>query len=179
MASQQPKSRQSLRLVGFLMLAVAFGLFVLPRIFPGKSPLVGKPAPDFALDVIHGGSPGDRVRLADSKGHPVLIDFWASWCEACRVEAPSLDAIGRRYGARGLVVVGVATSDQPGAAAHFATSHRLSYPIVYDADDRTATLYGVSSLPTLVVVDANGNVVHVSTGYESERALDNLVAPLL
>jgi cytochrome c biogenesis protein CcmG, thiol:disulfide interchange protein DsbE len=181
MAVSTPDSDRTsgLRMAAFLVLAVVFGVFVLPRIFQTTSALLGRPAPDFALDVIAGAGAGDRVHLDEMKGHPVLIDFWASWCEACTVEAPVLDAIGRRHRERGLVVIGVATSDQPGPALHFATRHRLSYPIVYDVGDRVAALYGVSSLPTLVVIDAHGNVVQVKTGYESESAIERIVAPLL
>jgi cytochrome c biogenesis protein CcmG, thiol:disulfide interchange protein DsbE len=179
--ASDPKSGgiSALRLAAFSILALAFGFFVLPRVFQTKSALVGKPAPDFALELIHGGETGDRVHLAELKGHPVVIDFWASWCDACKVEAPLLDAISRRHKDRGLVVIGVATSDQPGLAARFAAAHGLSYPIVYDAGDRVAALYGVSSLPTVVVVDAGGNVVEVHTGYESERALNRMIEPLL
>jgi cytochrome c biogenesis protein CcmG/thiol:disulfide interchange protein DsbE len=166
-------------MVGLVVLAVVFGLFVLPGILQSKSALVGKPAPDFALEVISGGAAGDRLHLAELRGHPVVIDFWASWCDACKVEAPVLNALGKRYKDRGLVVVGVATSDQPGAAARFATNHGLSYPIVYDAGENVAALYGVSSLPTLVVVDASGNVVKVHTGYESESSIERVVGPLL
>jgi cytochrome c biogenesis protein CcmG/thiol:disulfide interchange protein DsbE len=176
----EPKDRTSgARMVGLLALAVVFGLFVLPRIMQTKSPMIGKPAPDFALEVINGGGNGDRLHLSELRGHPVVIDFWASWCDACKVEAPVLNALGRRYKDRGLVVVGVATSDQPGAASRFAAKHGLSYPIVYDTGENVAALYGVSSLPTLVIVDSGGNVVQVHTGYESESAIERIVAPLL
>jgi cytochrome c biogenesis protein CcmG, thiol:disulfide interchange protein DsbE len=166
-------------MVAFLVLSVVAGLFVLPRMFSTTSALVGKPAPDFTLEVINGADKGDRIRLSDLKGHPVLIDFWASWCDACRVEAPVLDAVARRHKERGLVVIGVATGDQPGQASHFAARHGLSYPIAYDAGDRVAAAYGVSSLPTLVVVDASGNVTAVHSGYEGENALERIVLPLL
>jgi len=66
-----------------------------------------------------------------------------------------------------------------GPAARFAAKHGLSYPIVYDAGDRIAALYGVRSLPTLVVIDTGGNVVEVHSGYESERALNRMIEPLL
>lgn len=166
-------------MVAFLVVSVLVGLFVLPNVFSMKSALVGKPAPDFALELISGADTGDRIHLAELKGHPVLIDFWASWCEACKVEAPVLDAIARRHNKRGLVVIGVATGDQSGDASRFAARHGLSYPIAYDTGDRVAATYGVSSLPTLVVIDANGNVTEVHTGYEGESALERIVLPLL
>jgi cytochrome c biogenesis protein CcmG, thiol:disulfide interchange protein DsbE len=180
-ADPRPGSSRTsgLNLGAFLVLSVLVGLFVLPNVFSTKSALVGKPAPDFALEVIGSADKGDRIHLAELKGRPVLIDFWASWCEACKVEAPVLDALARRHASRGLVVIGVATGDQPGDAARFAARHGLSYPIAYDAGDRVAATYGVSSLPTLVVIDASGNVTEVRTGYEGESALERIVLPLL
>jgi cytochrome c biogenesis protein CcmG, thiol:disulfide interchange protein DsbE len=176
---RQSGSVPGLRALALFVLAVLVGVFVLPSIFPAASALVGKPAPDFALDVVHGGSSGDRVHLAELKGHPVVLDFWASWCDACRVEAPLLDALYRRHRARGLLVIGVATNDQPGSASRFAAKYDLSYPIVHDAGDRVSGLYGVNALPTLVLINADGNVTFVRSGFESERELERLVAPLL
>jgi len=181
MAERQPVSGKRVYpgAVAIIAFGVLLGLSVLPRLFPAARGLVGKPAPDFVLDVVHNGDRGDRVHLAELKGHPVVLDFWATWCGPCQVQAPVLDRLSRRLGPRGLVVLGIDTNDQPGLAARFALQKGLSYPIVYDAGDQTATLYGVGTLPTLFVIDAGGQVVAVRFGPESEAALDELVAPLL
>jgi len=113
--------------------------------------------------------------LAELKGHPVVLDFWATWCEPCQMAAPILDRVSRKNQGKGLVVVGVNTSDRPGLAPVFAKRKGLSYPIVYDSDEEVARLYGVSNLPTLIVINSAGNIVAVQTGFESESSLEDLV----
>jgi thiol-disulfide isomerase/thioredoxin len=161
-------------IVALVALSILFGFAILPRLLPDTA-LVGHAAPDFSLDVVTGGSEGDRIHLNELKGQAVLLDFWATWCEPCQVVAPILDRVSRKHQGKGLVVVGVNTSDQPGRAPAFARKKGLSYPIVYDEGDDVAQRYGVSNLPTLVLIDALGNVVAVRTGLEDEGAIEDLV----
>ena len=162
-------------IVALIALSVLFGFAILPRLLPDTA-LVGKTAPDFALDVVSDGADKSRIHLGDLKGQTVLLDFWATWCQPCQVVAPMLDRISRKHQGKGLVVVGVNTSDQPGLAPLFAKKKGLSYPIVYDDGDDVARRYGVSNLPTLVLIDRQGNVVSVRSGLEDEGAIEGLVA---
>jgi len=162
-------------IVALIALSVLFGFAILPRLLPDTA-LVGKAAPDFALDVVSDGADKSRIHLGDLKGQTVLLDFWATWCQPCQVVAPMLDRISRKHQGKGLVVVGVNTSDQPGLAPLFAKKKGLSYPIVYDDGDDVARRYGVSNLPTLVLIDRQGNVVSVRSGLEDEGAIEGLVA---
>jgi cytochrome c biogenesis protein CcmG/thiol:disulfide interchange protein DsbE len=165
-------------IVALVALSVLFGFAILPRLFP-TSTLIGRPAPDFALEVVTGGAQGDRVHLSELKGQSVILDFWATWCGPCQIAAPILDRVSRKHQGKGLVVVGVNTSDQPGLAPAFAKKMGLSYPIVYDAGDDVARQYGVSNLPTLVVINPQGNIVAIRTGVEDEGALEDLVSDAL
>ncbi|HEY3595198.1 MAG TPA: TlpA disulfide reductase family protein [Polyangiaceae bacterium] len=160
--------------VALVSLTALFAFAIMPRFF-SKNPLVGREAPDFSLAVVASGSEGDRIHLSELKGHPVVLDFWATWCEPCQLAAPVLDRLSRKNHDKGLVVVGVNTSDQPGRAPVFAKRRGLSYPIVYDSDEEVARLYGVSNLPTLIVINAEGHIVAVETGYAGESSLEDLV----
>lgn len=179
----QAKPREDAELSpAFLALLVAVVLLIaafLPRFSSSKNPLVGKEAPGFALEVVHNGEPGARLDLAELRGKPVILDFWATWCGPCRMEAPILDRVAQRYKDRGLVVVGVNTADGPGRAGPVAAKMGLSYPIVFDATKSVGDIYGVESLPTLVVIGRDGQVKAVRTGLVDEASLEALVAKAL
>ena len=162
-------------LIALVAAVVLVLLAVLPRAGFDRHALVGKPAPDFSLEVVHNGEPGAKMQLSSLKGHPVVLDFWATWCGPCQVEAPILSRVAERYKDRGLVVVGVNTSDKPGLASVFATKKQLRYPIVFDNDGEAGHAYAVESLPTLVIVGKDGTVRAVRSGIVDENALDALV----
>ncbi len=166
-----------LSVVGIL-LAMLFGFAVLPRLFPNaQSAFVGKDAPDFTLDMV-ANAETPKVTLAQLKGKPVLLDFWATWCGPCQAEAPILDKVAQRFKDKGLVVVGVNTSDEPGRAAPWAKAHNISFPIAYDANV-VALKYGVENLPTLVLLSKEGKVLAVRTGVTSDAELERLVTAAL
>ena len=163
----------------------------LPRLglLSGHHHLVSQPAPDFALEVVHAGEPapapfgavasGSTLRLAELKGRPVLLDFWATWCGPCRREAPILSRVADHYRDKGLVVLGINTGDRPGLAAPFAVQSRLSYPILFDATHEVAEHYDVDSLPTVVMIGRDGAVRAVHMGTISESSLNAWVEEAL
>lgn len=166
--------------LGLLVLALIVGFAVVPRAFH-QNALTGKDAPDFSLNVVAGakGDASTQVKLSDLRGKPVLLDFWATWCGPCNQEAPIVNRIAKRYADQGLVVVGVNTSDQDGNAAAWARGRDLAYPLVFDTNDETAHVYGVSSLPTLVLVSRAGKVLELHPGTADESSLDALVKEAL
>ncbi len=155
--------------------AVLAGFTILPRLAHSPRDLIGKPAPDFSLEVAHNAEAGDRIHLSELKGKPVLLSFWATWCGPCRLEAPSLERVSRKRKADGLTVVGVNMSDDRDRAVAFAKQLGLSYPILHDEDGSVASSYGVKTLPTLVIVDKNGIVSAVRTGLTDEASIDELI----
>jgi thiol-disulfide isomerase/thioredoxin len=107
----------------------------------------------------------ERDVIERSKELPVVVDFWASWCGPCRMLAPRLSALKEKFGAQGLTVVGI-TTDEAEKAAVFAEKHQMRYGIVVDKDGDTSRAYGVSALPTMLLVDKKGVIRDVFIGYD-------------
>ena len=137
----------------------------------GKVSLVGLRLQDLA---------GNSVALDSYLGKgPVVLDFWATWCGPCRAEAPVVDGLASRFKDKGLVTLGVNTSDEEGLAAAWAARNRISFPIVYDRNNTIAGAYDVHNIPTLVVIDRQGKIHAVRTGVTPGSELERLVREVL
>src|SRR5206468_909269 len=125
--------------------------------------------------------PPDKPQLSlnELRGHPVVLDFWATWCGPCQAQSPIVDTLFRRFQDKGLVVLGINTNDEEDAARHWVRTHRISYPIVYDNAQTTARAYGVESLPTLVVISREGRISAVRIGLTDAAELESLVQAVL
>jgi thiol-disulfide isomerase/thioredoxin len=139
--------------------------------------LVGAPAPAWSNVTALSGAPGSVAAL---KGKVTLIDFWASWCGPCRMVAPRLGALRDRYGAQGLAVVGI-TTDEATLAATTAERTKMRYPSVVDGAGETSRAYGITGLPTLVLIDRAGIVRDVSIGFDpsGDARLEGMIKKLL
>jgi cytochrome c biogenesis protein CcmG/thiol:disulfide interchange protein DsbE len=153
---------------------VLFAYIVMPSLPREKSPLIDAEAPDFALPVIHGGEPGNRIRLSELRGRVVVLDFWASWCTPCEQQARVLDELARQRSDRAMIL-GVATGDPAEAATRHAEQEDLAYPSVHDTHGDVALTYGATNLPTVVVIDREGTVVAVQRGIVDAPTLDELI----
>jgi peroxiredoxin len=132
------------------------------------------PAPAFLLN----DSDGNVVRLDDLRGKVVLLNFWATWCPPCRLEMPSLEALHRQLGLRGLAVLAVATRDDASDVRSFFNEHRLSFPALLDPGAHAYGDYGIWSLPTSFVIDKQGYLVGKVVGHRdwsSEQSKDFFV----
>ena len=148
------------RLVGQVVaLACVAGLLALlvwKLVHQRHAPPVGSSAPEFTLPRLEG--PGS-VSLASLRGHPVVLNFWASWCPPCKSEAPVLERDWQRYRARGVVFVGIDDHDVTSDARTFVNAHGLTFLMLADGSGDVTSSYGISQLPETYVLDAKGKVV--------------------
>ncbi|MGD1074666.1 MAG: TlpA disulfide reductase family protein [Thermodesulfovibrionales bacterium] len=121
------------------------------------------PSPDFTLRDVQGG----KVSLSGLRGRVVLLEFWATWCPPCRESIPELNEIFKKYKDRGLAVLGISMDSDGDASAtvsSFMKEQPMLYPVVID-DGKVSTQYGVTSIPSLFLIDKNGNVVKRFSGF--------------
>jgi len=123
------------------------------------------PAPEVILELAGGG----EVTLSAQLGKPVVLVFWATWCGACREEMPELDRLTRE--ADGRYAVLTASRESPEALARFAAARHLMVTMGSDRSGQAFAAYRVESLPTTVIINAEGRVVHDFVGGASYEAL--------
>jgi thiol-disulfide isomerase/thioredoxin len=130
----------------------------------------GKAAPAFALTSLD----GKKVSLADYKGRPVLVNFWATWCGPCKVEMPWFEEFRKQYAAQGFEILGLADDVDAGkdAIAKVATKAGVSYPILL-TDGKVQTAYGgLDVLPMSFYIDRNGVIVEQTAGLGSKDQIE-------
>jgi cytochrome c biogenesis protein CcmG, thiol:disulfide interchange protein DsbE len=110
------------------------------------------------------------VDLADLRGKPALVDFFASWCEPCGQEAPALRQLSRAMGGKANVVA-VDWDDGDGAARAFVRKHGWTFPVLADTSGTAGEKYGLVGLPTSFVLDPQGKIVATFRGPQSEARL--------
>jgi thiol-disulfide isomerase/thioredoxin len=140
-------------------------------------PRQGSVAPAFTLATL-AGSPAN---LSDYKGRPVLINFWASWCEPCRGEMPLIVAAYAAHKPAGLEVLAVNLTDQEGMkdVRKFVAAFQMPFPVLLDEQGRVRKLYALRGLPTTVFVGADGVVRLVNRGPVTAESLDLGLAGIL
>lgn len=137
-----------------MVLLAAVAMMVFGRL---RAPDLPDQAPDFALQTLD----GTPVVLSELRGQAVVLNFWATWCGPCRIEIPSFSSFAADN--PDVVVLGMATDGTEAELRAASRSLGIGYPVVR-ADRATIDAYGVSTLPTTVVVDAEGKVHTAHTG---------------
>jgi len=155
-----------------LVVLFAVGLQHDPREVP--SPLIGKPAPAFNLKLLEDGSP---YSAADLKGRPVLVNFFASWCEGCQVEHPVLLKLAKEFNAE---IIGMDYKDKLEDVTAWLKRHGSPYRKVVLDEQGTAGLdWGVYGVPETFVLDASGVIVYKQIGPMTEEVWREKIAPLM
>jgi thiol-disulfide isomerase/thioredoxin len=125
----------------------------------------GAPAPAFALPQ----SGGPLLSLDSLRGHVVYVDFWASWCGPCKQSFPWMNEMQRKYGGKGLTIVGVNVDKRDADAQRFLQQVPADFAIVYDPKGDTPAAFGVKAMPSSYLIDAQGRVAFVEYGFKDER----------
>ena len=173
------KTSRWLPLLVFVALAMLLAAGVWMSRKPDRdvlpSPLIGKPAPAFALPVLH--EPTRTVTLADLKGQPFLLNVWGSWCVECRVEHPVLTKFAE---SKRLRVIGYNWKDEPADALRWLEQFGNPFWLVLaDVEGRTALDWGVYGAPESFLVDGKGIVRWKHVGPLTDALIAKELLPLV
>ncbi len=167
--------------IGLWVVAIALAASVVMRHFGSvaampvsTAPRVGSPLPPLEALTLAGGD----VRVTGLHGHPLWINFFASWCPPCNAEMPKIVARANALRARGLVVVGLDQQENPALVRRFMRMYGIDFPIYIDPG-AIAQRFGVSGLPVSVFVDRHGVIRMVRYGELDAAQMDGALAVIL
>ncbi|MEW6196431.1 MAG: TlpA disulfide reductase family protein [Bacteroidota bacterium] len=133
-------------------------------------------AADFSLPT----TDGKTLKLSDLKGKVVILDFWATWCPPCRKGIPDLIDLKKRYGSKGLEVVGISVDQETKPdVVPFVKDYGINYPVVYGDNGVVMNYGGIRSIPTTFVVDREGKIVANYVGLYPKKTYEDQIKKLL
>jgi peroxiredoxin len=142
-------------------------------------PQKGKPAPDIRVVTIS----GQRVSLAGYQGRVVVVEFFATWCEGCKISLPHLISLNSKYGKQGLQVLGLnpgIRGDTPDVVRSFIREKKINFPVAL-VDDDLLIDYGIQPIPAIFIIDKRGVLVQKFIGFNAEiqTAMETTIKSLL
>jgi thiol-disulfide isomerase/thioredoxin len=153
------------------VLAIAVAL-----VAPSAQALEGSKAPAWELS----DTDGKPVKSSDFAGKVVILDFWATWCPPCKAEIPGFVELQKKYGDKGLVIVGVSLDEQgPAVVKPFMQHFGVNYPIVMGDEKIVEAFGGVTAIPTTFIIDKAGNIVEKHVGFAPQEDFEKQITPLL
>jgi thiol-disulfide isomerase/thioredoxin len=151
------------------MRKAGFGLLLLAALGcqsrASHQPLI---APDFSLKDLSGKS----VNLASFRGHPVLLDFWATWCGPCRQSIPMVQAFYLKNKDHGLVTLGLNVDQDPSGVYSFVKQMHMTYPVLLAGNSAVSDHYAVEGIPLFILVAPDGHVIRRYEGFDPAMVED-------
>lgn len=181
----EPSARRSLRWTTLAMWAGLLALLALTGWgllrTTAERPAAGQPAPTFEMQFYDGyGWEGRPLAdLADMHGQIVVLNFWASWCVECRLEADMLENSWRKYRDQGVVFLGIAHVDTKPKSLAYLSEFNITYPNAPDLGTAVSRKYEITGVPETFIIDRAGTIAHVQIGPISARALHGIIDGLL
>jgi peroxiredoxin len=183
--------RKSLALIGAgILVGVGLGMVILaaigigsgfifnrfgagPGSEPLQAPIENSKAPDFQLETLE----GSTIQLADLRGRPVLINFWATWCGPCQQEMPLIEQYYQKY-QTDLVVLAINNDEPEPDVQTFVTKLDLTFPVLLDPGMKVEDQYRVRAFPTTFFIDKGGTIRYQHIGILNEGQLVQYLAKL-
>jgi cytochrome c biogenesis protein CcmG/thiol:disulfide interchange protein DsbE len=137
--------------------------------------MVNRQAPDFTITTFK----GTKIALKGLRGKPVVINFWASWCPPCRIEAPLLERTWRAYKDRGVVFLGVDIQDKLEDALAYIREFDITYPNGPDPNGEITINYGVSGIPVTFFVSKTGEIIRRWVGAIEKSVLISSIEEIM
>lgn len=137
------------------------------------APEIGASAPPFDLKNLV----GESLRLDELRGTPVILNFWATWCEPCRAEMPELEALYQTYRAKGLRIVAINLGDTAADVGQWVDDYGLSFDMALDPQQMTGAIYQLRGQPSTFVISPDGMITHIVYGPATMSGLEAAIAP--
>jgi thiol-disulfide isomerase/thioredoxin len=146
-----------------LALAAGCSAGLLPSTATAAGVKTGDPFPDLASFQLEGKLPEPL------KDKVVMIDFWASWCEPCKASFPAMEALQKKYGPQGLVVIAVNVDEKKSDMEDFLKKNPASFAVVRDAKQKLVEKASIATMPSSFLIDRAGKVRFIHTGFRGEE----------
>lgn len=161
------------------LLALLLTQLLTPASKPVSDPLIGKSAPNFSLAMLPDSK--STLSLSNFKGKPIMLNFWASWCDPCKQEAPLLENTWKQMQAqrKEVVFLGIDFQDSNNDAINFLRLYNITYPNVVDASGSVASEYGVTGLPHTIFINRHGTVTAKVAGQLTAQVLASNLQSIL
>lgn len=158
----------NLRRASYIALLLALAAILVESLDrPSAFITQGEEAPDFTLVSIY----NESITLSNYRGSVVLLDFWASWCEPCKEEIRELSKLYSKYRGDGLVIISINIREILPSVRAFAENNGMDWVVVLDKDGSIAVGYGVLVIPTLILINKDGTIAYMNSGFVGEGDL--------